>query len=377
MTRRLYLLRHGTPEFPECGPYVYGRTDYPLSELGKEDAENLGEFLQAELKRPFTVYTSPLKRARDTATPLIRLRDDANEPIIITNFAEFDMGTWDGKRLADLGSADLENLKLLFSDPEKFVPAGGETLQEAQARFADAMFDVLSKDSKDVVVFAHAAVNILFLSYLGHASLAELQKIIQPYGCYNIFKIEGTTLVPEVIGGMPTKAPSKARIELLRDSYKMSQFDREHADGVAEIAMSLYDLLKTTEEIKLDPDVLYAAAKLHDLRREAPKHALAGQRTLEFEGYPEVAKVIGNHTDLPAKHRTKITESSLVFLADKAILGDKPVGIEMRFRGLTGAVDDDKYYKKSKKRRDAAYEVLATLSKYVDKEHILQVIGGA
>ena len=80
MTRRLYLMRHGTPEFPEGGPYIYGRTDYPLSELGKEDAENLGKFLNTELKRPFTVYTSPLKRAHDTATPLILLRSDAIQP---------------------------------------------------------------------------------------------------------------------------------------------------------------------------------------------------------------------------------------------------------------------------------------------------------
>jgi len=67
----LYLIRHGLPEtvMTEDG----SPADPPLSAEGMEQAEKLADFLAHE--HIHRVYSSPMRRARQTAEPLARLKD--------------------------------------------------------------------------------------------------------------------------------------------------------------------------------------------------------------------------------------------------------------------------------------------------------------
>ena len=63
----LILVRHGLPEREER---VRGPADPPLSRLGREQAQLVGAWLATQ--RIDAVYTSPLRRAVETARPLER-----------------------------------------------------------------------------------------------------------------------------------------------------------------------------------------------------------------------------------------------------------------------------------------------------------------
>lgn len=68
--RRIYLIRHGLPYFPGGGSYCIGQADFPLDPLGEEQARRMAEKLGGER---LTVFSSPLKRAYDTARATVIL----------------------------------------------------------------------------------------------------------------------------------------------------------------------------------------------------------------------------------------------------------------------------------------------------------------
>src|SRR3972149_4441032 len=76
-TLRLYLVRHGETDWNKEGR-VQGRSDQQLSTLGLCQAELLGEALRAA---PIAaVYSSPLRRAWETAEGIARFHSLSVEP---------------------------------------------------------------------------------------------------------------------------------------------------------------------------------------------------------------------------------------------------------------------------------------------------------
>ena len=71
--RTIYLIRHGKPEFPDERKYCIGRTDLPLSEEGRTQIRALGETFAG--RRIEKIYTSPLKRCRESAAILQEVID--------------------------------------------------------------------------------------------------------------------------------------------------------------------------------------------------------------------------------------------------------------------------------------------------------------
>ena len=80
----LLLVRHARPERVETEDG--SPADPPLDETGRAQAERLGAWLADE---PLdAVYVSPLRRARETAEPLLATR--GLEPVVEPRIAEFD-----------------------------------------------------------------------------------------------------------------------------------------------------------------------------------------------------------------------------------------------------------------------------------------------
>ena len=92
--RTIYLIRHGKPEFPDERKYCIGRTDLPLSEEGRTQIRALGETFAG--RRIEKIYTSPLKRCRESAAILQEVIDRSIPIEVVDGLAEIDMGEWDG-----------------------------------------------------------------------------------------------------------------------------------------------------------------------------------------------------------------------------------------------------------------------------------------
>src|SRR5229473_3600865 len=86
---RIFLVRHGATEWSVSGQHT-GRTDIPLTDAGRRQADRLGARLARE---GFAlVLVSPLSRARGTA----RLAGFGDVAQVVPDLVEWDYGEYDG-----------------------------------------------------------------------------------------------------------------------------------------------------------------------------------------------------------------------------------------------------------------------------------------
>lgn len=151
----LVLVRHGsTPttgkEMPEAPPGP------PLSDLGMEEAEQAGLHLAAwrSLWPPLeTIYTSPLRRARETADILAKVLDLRVEEM--AGLVDTDAGDWAGQNLKQL--AKKPEWATVVHNPSGFCFPGGEALSAMAARATCAARTIASRhQGKVAVAVSHA-----------------------------------------------------------------------------------------------------------------------------------------------------------------------------------------------------------------------------
>ncbi len=153
---RLYILRHGETEWNKKR-LVQGTADVPLNEYGR--------YLARETAKGFQdisidiVYTSPLKRAKETAELVLVGKEYTliEEPRIQEmNFGEYEGMCFGGKE------KDPESIGFnrLFTDIEKYVPKGGETVQDVLDRtseFLTELFHDPKVQDKHILLSTHGA----------------------------------------------------------------------------------------------------------------------------------------------------------------------------------------------------------------------------
>lgn len=147
----MLLVRHGRT--PTTGKVLPGRAKgLHLAPEGQAEAAAVGERL-ATLKKIDVIYSSPLERARETATPLAKL---LKLPIIThKGLLEAEFGDWTGKNLADL--AKLPEWTTVQRYPSGFRFPNGESFSEMQARFVSTLADLRALHTgKTIAVFSHA-----------------------------------------------------------------------------------------------------------------------------------------------------------------------------------------------------------------------------
>ena len=137
----LTLVRHGETEWARLGRHT-GRTDIPLTEIGRQQALALGRRVSGH---PFAlVLSSPLSRAAETA----RLAGFADRVITDPDLQEWDYGDLEGGVTADIR----EEFPgwTIWRGPWP----GGETVEEVGAR-ADRVIARVRAVDGDALVFAH------------------------------------------------------------------------------------------------------------------------------------------------------------------------------------------------------------------------------
>jgi probable phosphoglycerate mutase len=152
--REVVLVRHGQTDWSLSGQHT-GRTDVPLTGVGRRNAELLGERLAG---REFTrVLTSPLSRAADTCR-LAGLGERAERR---DELLEWDYGEYEGRTTAEI--REQHPGWLLWRDG---CP-GGEFAADVGAR-VDRVVEELRGEEGDVAVFAHGhLLRVLTARWLG------------------------------------------------------------------------------------------------------------------------------------------------------------------------------------------------------------------
>ncbi|MSS13445.1 histidine phosphatase family protein [Bifidobacterium tsurumiense] len=201
---RLVVLRHGQTVWSESGQHT-GRTNIPLTEVGRQQARDAGERLRAAFPKGFEescIFSSPLLRARQTAELAGFSGNQTLDSIM-----EWDYGRAEGRTRQELsrqfGStwdvwrdgpqslpAELEGDWIAQMPSGEQVPVHngpGESLEEAAERTqqAIAMVMPLLQSGQDVLFVAHAHIlRILTSQWLGvEPQFARLLRLDTAHYC--------------------------------------------------------------------------------------------------------------------------------------------------------------------------------------------------
>ena len=156
----LILVRHGLPERVEL---ARGRADPALSDTGWQQARQVGKWLSREPIE--AVYTSPLRRAIETAQPLAE--SQGQRPVIHESVAEYDRDASHYIPMEELKREDYPAWKA-------FVDGGyGDEVDMAEfaMRVSRGLEEIIGANAgRRVAVFCHGGVvNVWTTKVLGMA----------------------------------------------------------------------------------------------------------------------------------------------------------------------------------------------------------------
>jgi probable phosphoglycerate mutase len=136
----IVLARHGATEWSRAGKHT-GRTDIPLTDVGREQARRLGRALAG--RRFVAVWTSPLVRAAETSAL-------AGFP---SATVDADLQEWNYGQLDGLTTAEIRTTRPGWTIWSGEVP-GGETADQVAAR-ADRVIGRVVAAHGETLLFAH------------------------------------------------------------------------------------------------------------------------------------------------------------------------------------------------------------------------------
>lgn len=150
--KKVYLIRHGLPDFPGGQRMCIGTTDIPMGEEGLAQAAEMA----VELPTVTAVFSSPLTRAVQTAQAI-------GMPItILDDLRELYAGAWDGLTFSQIRERFPELYAARGKDRTLPLP-GAENHAEGLARFYRAMELAAAQAPGDFAVVAHGGIIAQFL----------------------------------------------------------------------------------------------------------------------------------------------------------------------------------------------------------------------
>ena len=175
---RLLLVRHGETDANVAGIWQ-GATDHPLNERGLAQARAVAERLAREEAQVTAVYTSPLRRARQTAEIIAQALGDLpvhEDP----DLSEYNLGEWEGLTYQEL-RYERRLWDRMREDPH-WAPPGGESAYQFAMRVLAAFQRIAERhQGETVVVVGHGGAIATALALLLERKGGEWKK----YGMIN------------------------------------------------------------------------------------------------------------------------------------------------------------------------------------------------
>lgn len=153
---RLILVRHGETQWNRENR-VLGHADIELNEEGWRQAQRLALALKEE--KVAAIYSSPLRRARETAQEMARFHP--GEVRIDDAFKEMDAGELDGLTYEEMRERHGEFLREWMRDASSLIMPGGESLEQLQQRAWQGVERLVQRHQREVVIVVSHNFTIL------------------------------------------------------------------------------------------------------------------------------------------------------------------------------------------------------------------------
>ena len=181
-TSNIYLTRHGESMF-NTKDMIGG--DSSLSEKGKIYSQVLYDYLDhnGHLKE-IDIFTSTLKRTKETATYLRTLSEQDNNVTINEKkcLDEIDAGSYDSMTYSEIKEKHPDDFELRKKDKLNYRYPMGESYKDLIQRLEPFIFDLESND-KPVLIIGHQAIIRVIYAYLMNIPLLEIPHLEVPLHC--------------------------------------------------------------------------------------------------------------------------------------------------------------------------------------------------
>ena len=197
MAIRILLVRHGETDWNRKRRFQ-GRSDIPLNQAGRDQAQALARALKAETLA--AIYSSPLARSKETAS-LIGVFHPQTPLFEEAELIEMDLGEFDGVE-AQSWAAQYPDFRREWQEaPASVRMPGGESLLDVQARAIAALDRITTRypDGKSLLVSGHNFVNLSILCHALDMPLDRFRDLKQGNAALNILYKEDEQLRVEVI----------------------------------------------------------------------------------------------------------------------------------------------------------------------------------
>mgnify|MGYP001817846958 FL=1 len=124
-----------------------------------------------------------------------------------------------------------------------------------------------------------------------------------------------------------------------------------HSEQVCRVALCLVDHMNHSSTM-LNRPLVQAAALLHDVTKTrsfetGENHAVTGRELMADKGFPEVARVVGQHVHLDKDIQGEgVDEARIVNYADKRVLHDEVVPLEKRMAYIVERYGQEETHRK-------------------------------
>jgi broad specificity phosphatase PhoE len=162
---RIILVRHGQTAWNQQDR-IRGQVDVPLDDTGLAQAAATAARIAAEWK-PVALYSSPLRRAVQTAQPIAdRL---GLEVRTVPGFTDMSFGQWQGLAYGEVSQRWPEMSQAWLTAPHTVTFPGGESLARVRQRSMSALHRVIAQHpDQDAVIVGHTVLNrVLLCAMLG------------------------------------------------------------------------------------------------------------------------------------------------------------------------------------------------------------------
>jgi broad specificity phosphatase PhoE len=198
----IYIMRHGQTDRNK-EEVLQGRSNTELNQTGREEARRTGEHFRTSGITFSRCYSSPLKRAIETA----ELTAGLNKEQIITDdlLLEMDYGPYEGTSLKN----PPREIITFFSDfVHNPAPKGMESLSAVTERLGRFLEHLDYDPSENILISTHAIAMKGALEYLTPDSHGSYwSKYIGNCAVYAFDKIDGNFTIPTEITTLPSLHP--------------------------------------------------------------------------------------------------------------------------------------------------------------------------
>jgi probable phosphoglycerate mutase len=193
----LYMVRHGQTDASRENRFS-GSSDPPLTVIGEAMAEAFAR-AYASLKWD-AIYTSPMRRTRQTADALVRLT--GVQATVEDGLKEIEYGEWEGLRQEDVKQRWPEAFGYWAADVASRGTPGGETAFHVAARAMRVVEGIRSRHQQgNVLIVSHkATLRVITCALLGLDVRLFRERIAEPVSAVTMFTLTTTKTLLTVHG---------------------------------------------------------------------------------------------------------------------------------------------------------------------------------